>query len=139
MKCAKCGKRYDEVKVCPNCHKLEVQKYNRSFKGVINTRYHYMKSRIKRNEWAISDFTQEWFTNWSRTNSCFNRLYADYVKSGYDKWHSPSLDRIDPEKPYLKENIRWVSWFDNWEKGNSEQNRIDPSQFGKEWEEDYCF
>lgn len=139
MKCLKCGREKEQDKPCSYCHKLCVQRYNRTFKGVINTRYHYMKSRIKKNNWIDPDFTQEWFIIWTSTDDDFKRLYDAYVKNKYNKWHTPSLDRIDPEKPYIKENIRWVSWFDNWEKGNNEQTRIDPSQFGKEWEEDYCF
>ena len=46
----------------------------------------------------------------------FNILYDEWVKKGYDKNYTPSIDRIDDYKSYSFDNIKITTWRNNREK-----------------------
>ena len=43
----------------------------------------------------------------------FNRLFREWVKSGFNKQLKPSLDRINPRKWYTVENTQMLNWAEN--------------------------
>lgn len=43
----------------------------------------------------------------------FQRLFAEWVKSGYNKQFKPSLDRINNKKPYTTQNTYMLTWAEN--------------------------
>jgi hypothetical protein len=43
----------------------------------------------------------------------FNRLYAAWIKSGFQKQLKPSLDRTDCRKPYTNKNTTMMTWAEN--------------------------
>ncbi len=46
----------------------------------------------------------------------FKKLYDNWVHSNWDIWLRPSVDRLDNAKGYSFDNIRLVTWLDNWDK-----------------------
>jgi hypothetical protein len=44
----------------------------------------------------------------------FQDLFDAWVASGYAKKMVPSLDRIDPTKTYSLDNVRLVTWYENY-------------------------
>lgn len=51
----------------------------------------------------------------------FNRLFSEWVKSGYKKQLKPSLDRINKTKPYTIQNTQMMTWGENRFKQNMER------------------
>ena len=43
----------------------------------------------------------------------FDKLYDDWVSSGFDKKLSPSIDRVDTSKGYTLDNMRWLTHSEN--------------------------
>jgi hypothetical protein len=53
------------------------------------------------------------FYEWSKQSVEFNKLFDEWVDSSYNRKLSPSIDRIDADKGYIKENIRWTTHSEN--------------------------
>lgn len=51
--------------------------------------------------------------NWLGTQP-FIRLWADYAESGFNAALKPSIDRLDNSRGYDLDNIRLVTWQENW-------------------------
>lgn len=76
--------------------------------------YAHMKSRHEV-DFSLSDFHKRFLAD-----KRFNRLYREWVKSGYKKQFKPSLDRINRNKPYTVENTHMLTWEENRYKQNME-------------------
>lgn len=50
----------------------------------------------------------------------FISIYFDWAANGFQRWDSPSIDRIDPTKGYTCDNIQWLSFAANCEKNNKD-------------------
>lgn len=93
------------------------KKYKASLKGVITNTLGRIKNRYKRigkwevdvdNEYLTSIFPEDWV--------CPILGYKMHVCQSGTKGGgnlSPSLDRIDPDKGYIKGNVQWVSMLAN--------------------------
>lgn len=77
------------------------------------------RSRLK--GFPMPDYSLQWLHDRFLNDIKFKRLYVEWVKSGYDKWKKPSIDRINRLKPYTKDNIQLLSWADNRAKENNER------------------
>jgi hypothetical protein len=67
--------------------------------------------------------TQEEFFDWCKdfTNlQEFLTIYFDWAANGFQRWDSPSIDRIRPNEGYVAGNIQWLSFADNCEKNNKD-------------------
>lgn len=51
----------------------------------------------------------------------FQRLFNEWVRSGFQKQLKPSLDRIDKSKSYSVENTQMLTWEENRFKQNMER------------------
>ena len=82
------------------------QRYRHTQKGLITNLYNKLKER------NIVDFSREFLQDFSKCKK-FERLYLEWVKSNYDKQFKPSIDRINHNKHYSKNNIQWLTWAEN--------------------------
>lgn len=69
----------------------------------------------------MPDYSLSWLHGRFLDDVKFKRLYTEWVKSGYNKWKKPSIDRVNRLKPYTKDNIQLLSWGDNRAKENNER------------------
>lgn len=120
MKCPKYGKRRRKNAPCIYCRRLAQKRRARSARGLVLLRYRRLLHRCKVNRWDLPDFTKDEFVVWTLNDSDFKRIYRLWVISGFKKWQSPSIDRIDAAVSYLKNNLRWITWRENWSKGRNE-------------------
>jgi len=82
------------------------RRFRKTKRGVITNSYHKMRSR------RPVEFTLIWLHAFSNCKK-FDRLYSEWVKSGYAKEFKPSLDRINCKQDYTCGNIQWLSWSEN--------------------------
>lgn len=65
----------------------------------------------------------EAFYEWCRdfdNFSVFLTIYFDWARNGFNRWDSPSIDRIKSDKGYFASNIQWLPFSENCEKNNKD-------------------
>ena len=83
------------------------RRFRRTKKGLLTNLYHKMKGR-NQVSFSLDDF-HSLFLN----DKLFDRLFIEWEKSKYDTMKKPSIDRINHNKPYTKENIQLHTWAEN--------------------------
>lgn len=83
------------------------QGYRKTPKGVLTNMYEHMRRRHAV-EFTLSEFHDRFLND-----TKFNRLYDEWVGSGYSTQLKPSLDRIDCRKPYTERNTSMITWKEN--------------------------
>ncbi len=53
------------------------------------------------------------FYVWALTSPTYKRLFAAWVKAGYSRALTPSVNRVDSKKGYVAGNIEWVTHSEN--------------------------
>lgn len=98
----------------------DTKKYEKTKKGKLMRTYRNMESRSKgivkgksHLYEGLEVLTRQSFYDWSLSCQDFNRLYDDWVSSGYDMKLSPSIDRIDTSRGYVLGNMRWLTHSEN--------------------------
>jgi len=133
-KCSKCGdvkllsefgkrlNRPSGVKsACKDCHKEIRLIKSRTISGLIKNIYaeqiHHSRTREHANpEYSLVDLEE-----WILSNSNFNSLYDNWVKSDYNKWERPSVDRLKDNIGYSLLNIRLTTWRINNKKSHTDK------------------
>lgn len=68
---------------------------------------------------GIMDYDE--FMQWCKTFDNLNiflTIYFDWAANGFNRWDSPSVDRIDPTLGYIVGNIQWLPFSENCEKNH---------------------
>lgn len=99
---------------------VHTKKYEKTIPGFLMRCYRNMQSRItgvQSKKWhlyrGLSLLSRDSFYAWSRNDWEFYRLWIDWVKSGYDRKLTPSINRIDPGRGYEIGNIEWLTHSEN--------------------------
>ena len=58
---------------------------------------------------------------WIKEQPRFDKMYSDWVESGYDKWLKPSPDRLDDKLTYSFSNLQLLTWRENLDKQHQKQ------------------
>lgn len=101
------------------------KKYEKTPKGYLMRSYRNMLSRVngvqklKYHLYCGKDILdRNEFYEWSIKNPEFNKLFNEYVKSGFTRALAPSPDRKDSSLGYSIENIEWVTMSENSRRGS---------------------
>lgn len=94
------------------------KKYSRSKKGVLTATYQKQKSR-RTVEYSLEELHQKFLKD-----KRFDRLFKEWIKSGYDIQFRPTIDRINCMKGYILKNIQCSTWAENRYKQRMEFKRI---------------
>ena len=95
-------------------------KYSHSRKGVIAVIYRKQFERSRLKGWPMPNYSKEWLRDNLLSGEKFEKLYVAWVNSGYNRMDKPSIDRINHDLPYTKDNIQLMTWRENREKENIE-------------------
>ena len=108
-KCKECTKR----DVRENSEKVG-NKYSITEHGVVRIIYKTQKRSQKLRGHGLLPYTKEELSNWLYENN-FKELYDKWISKGCPKNLKPSVDRLDSLKGYSFDNIRLVTWEDNFD------------------------
>ncbi len=139
-KCSKCNKIYllhnfikrkdskdGLIGRCKNCRKKERKlnrnkkllwdvRYRHSFKGWLALIYGHQRAASKQRNMTLPTYTKEKLKKFVLNQSNVNDLFNNWKNSKYNFKLTPSIDRIDDNKSYTLNNIRLITWKENWEK-----------------------
>ena len=102
---------------CKECSREKYISQRRTRIGKLTSIYHsQIKSSIKRG-YKLPNYSITQFQEWALSSKKYNELYDNWVKSKYEKKLAPSPDRIDDYKPYTFDNLQWMTWGNNDNKG----------------------
>lgn len=101
-----------------------LKKYRRSKKGVLTNIYDHLKRRNKAKFGMELTFTSKEFQEKYIDDNDFLNIYNGWVDSGYQYYKKPSVDRKNPDEPYIFENMQFMTWEENRKKGEKERSRI---------------
>jgi hypothetical protein len=110
------------------------KKYERTKGGKLMRSYRNMLSRTAGVQWKKSHLyegkellNKQEFYDFSYNSPDFNKLFEQWVDSGYQRKLSPSVDRIDPSKGYVIGNMRWLTHSQNSSLGAINKNKLSQS------------
>lgn len=90
--------------------------------GLISSIYTEQKNSSKERKHSLPNYTKEELVDWFFIQDSFNKLFEDWVASGFNKWDRPSVDRISNQLPYTLDNIQLTTF-----KENNDRSHIDAS------------
>lgn len=106
----------------------KIKGYKRSGDELSKFRYHY-RNILKRNKdvsITVDDLKKQWVKQGGFCVFSGVKLeLSSYTKIKKDPIYAASLDRIDSEKGYHSDNIRWVSRAINWMKNDMSDDMLD--------------
>lgn len=105
----------------------ETKRYEKTPKGYLMRSYRNMQSRVegiqKAGSWGGKELLpRDEFYEWALSSDRFEELFAAYEESGYDRKLAPSPDRIDPDRGYTLDNMRWLTHSEN--SGRANRGRV---------------
>lgn len=106
---------------CKACTVKATQARQKTLKGLVKKIFHNQKMTTGKMGREAPSYTEVELLNWMLENG-YEALWKVWAESGYDKWLSPSIDRIDNTKSYSLTNIQLVTWRKNLE-NQKEQNK----------------
>ena len=100
------------------CKKCYIIKSN-SLTGIIRKIYKDQVRSSKRRKHTAPDYNQKWLTDWLLSKDEYRNIYHKWIESGMKSELRPSIDRINPLRPYTKDNIQLMTWGENSKKWKS--------------------
>jgi len=99
-------------------------KYEKTKSGFLMRVYRNMQSRVQGVQWkkahlyeGLSILPRADFYAWANSSSDFHRLWEDWVAAGRGRRLTPSVDRVDTDKGYSLDNMRWLTHSENSRQG----------------------
>ena len=101
------------------------KRYEKTPAGFLMRCYRNMQSRVTGVQWkkahlyrSLPLLPRAEFYDWALTSAAFHILWQQWVRSGYSRKLTPSVDRINPEQGYALPNMQWVTHSENSRAGN---------------------
>ena len=106
--------------ICKKCKVIE-----NSRPRILARRIYSAQKRVSvRRGHPLPDYDALWLTEWLMSRDNFKDMYTKWIESNMESSLKPSVDRINPLKPYTKDNIQLVTWGENDKKGRSTDSII---------------
>lgn len=78
--------------------------------------YQNQRQSSKRRGHSMPDYTLDELIEWLKLQPNLIQLWENFQKSGHNRCHAPSIDRLDDSLPYSLTNIRLTTWHQNLKK-----------------------
>ena len=98
--------------MCKPCAAKAIRAYQRTVSGLIKKIYNNQKMTTGKMGRPAPVYSKAELLQWALQHG-LETLHATWEASDYDKWLSPSIDRIDNTQSYTLDNIRLITWREN--------------------------
>ena len=115
--------KFGKTSTCKKCNSIRTKLYIKTIGGVITKLYSHIKRRHKKYDSNNISFSKVEFKEWIINNKSFNNLYNNWVKSNYNLWLVPSIDRENDYAGYTLDNMTLMTWQQNFDKKNKDVKR----------------
>lgn len=88
-------------------------KYKRKKSYVVTSMYSGQVMTSKKRGHKPPEYTKKELFDWLYSKTKFHILYDEWVKSKFNRFKKPSLDRIDNSKGYSFSNVKLMTWREN--------------------------
>ena len=115
-KCKECTKKYMRDR---DTRRIDLKRYRTNPDRYLKHKYYMMKRRCsgKTNHQSYDGMSilsfEEWLDWCEETKPIFTKLFNDWAKSGWKRRKAPSIDRINNNIGYEKENMQWITNYEN--------------------------
>lgn len=106
-------------------------RYEKTMHGFLMRKYRNMQSRVLGIQYKKAHLykgkailSRGEFYDWSMSSPEFFTMFDTWKSSGHDRRLCPTVDRIDSEVGYIKENMRWLTHSENSRLGSLHSNLI---------------
>lgn len=101
-------------------HNKHTNEYEKTPSGFLVRKYRNMLSRVsgvqKKKHHLYKDLDilpKDEFYSWAMSNDIFWNMFKVWEKNNYKRGLCPTVDRIDPTKGYILENMQWLTHSEN--------------------------
>lgn len=102
------------------------EKYRRSPDGLLRRMFARQKASSKQRDHQPPSYSFEELKQWAYNNG-FNRVYTNWKKNNFKKGLTPSIDRLNDNKPYTIDNLyRVCTWLENKKRGENMRRLLAP-------------
>lgn len=98
---------------CKQCCNKKFIEYGHTKNGLLTQMYATQRNRSKNRNYKLPVYSKKELRNWLFSQKSFHTLYDNWVKSDFNKWLRPSIDRKDDYKSYTLDNIQITTWRQN--------------------------
>lgn len=103
------------------CAIKATNEYFKTKQGLTVSIYTAQRCNSKNRGYSPPAYNLSQLRDWIFSKEKFHTLYDEWVNSDYDKSKRPSVDRLDDYKEYSLDNIRVVTWKENYKKSHSDK------------------
>ena len=93
------------------------RKKNKTKRWLATHIYHHQIQSSKKRGHSPPSYDKDELYDWLLAEPMFDKLYDDWVNSGFNTKLYPSVDRVEDDKPYSMSNIQLMTFKENHEKG----------------------
>mgnify|MGYP000284669107 CR=1 FL=1 len=117
--CKECNQLKDKTNFykgksqCKPCAVKRTQEYSKTPRGLATKIYSNQRQTSRNMNRPMPSYSLDELFDWLLKQPTFYSLYYKWVDSNFDKYLSPSCDRIDNDRPYTLDNIQLVTWKGN--------------------------
>jgi len=141
-KCKKCAivKNYNEFDIvikfkdgygfiCKSCKSNSQIKDKTKINYLVTKIYNSQCYSSKARNDSPPEYTKQELKEWLINQPNFKTLHINWIKSNFNKWITPSVDRTDDYNGYSLDRIQLMTWEENKRKGESDmRNGINNKQ-----------
>jgi len=101
---------------CKKCENTAVNARQRTRAGLVTKIYGNQLNHSKTRGHIPPKYSRVDLQEWLFLQDRFHLMYDEWVKSGFVKKLTPSIDRLNDSRGYAFDNIQLVTWEDNYKK-----------------------
>jgi len=108
---------------CKDCRRAAQRTIDKSKEGVIKRIYNEQLKNSRKRSHPAPSYTSADLVEFVVSHDTYENMYSQWVDSGYNRKHRPSIDRVDALLPYTMDNIELTTWDINIKRAHTDMRQ----------------